>query len=124
MTKRTLVVTVGSVAEIEEKSQTTMAQNLEEDPPSGDDQRRIAFESTEELCRVFSPDALGLLRTISQERPETLCEAARLLDRDNEAVLQDLARLERYEVIEYDRTGQSERPVVLYDDIQIHLGPA
>jgi predicted transcriptional regulator len=124
MTKRTLVVTVGSVVDIKQNSHTSMAQDLEEDPPNGDAQRRIAFEGADELCRVFSPDALELLRTITRERPETVCEAARLLDRDTEAISQDLARLERYEVIDYDRTGQSERPVVLYDDIQIHLGPA
>jgi predicted transcriptional regulator len=123
MTKRTLVVTVGSVAEIKENSYTSMAQALEEDPPSGDDQRRIAFESADELRRVFSSQAIDLLRTIRQEEPESTREAAQLVDRDVESVSEDLARFEEYEVIEYETDGESERPVVLFDNIQLHLAP-
>jgi predicted transcriptional regulator len=123
MTKRTLVVTVGSVAEIKENSYTSMAQALEEDPPSGDDQRRIAFESADELRRVFSSQAIDLLRTIRQEEPESTREAAQLVDRDVESVSEDLARFEEYEVIDYEADDESERPVVLFDNIQLHLAP-
>jgi predicted transcriptional regulator len=122
MTQQTLVVTVGTLDDVEERAQTAIAQALADDPPAEEGERRITFESTDELGRVFSPRAIDLLRTITRERPESMREAARLVDRDIKDVSRNLDRLEEYGVIQYDSDGQSKRPVVPYDDIQIDLG--
>lgn len=122
MTQQTLVVTVGALDDVEERAQAAIAQALADDPPTEEGPRRITFESTDELGRVFSPRAIDLIRTIAREEPESMREAARLVDRDIKDVSRNLARLEEYGVIEYEEDGQSKRPVVPYDDIQIDLG--
>lgn len=122
MTQQTLVVTVGSLDDVEERAQTAIAQALADDSPTEEGPRRITFESTDELGRVFSPRAIDLIRTVAREEPESMREAARLVDRDIKDVSRNLARLEEYDVIQYEEDGQSKRPVVPYDDIQIDLG--
>ncbi|MEZ3117578.1 transcriptional regulator [Halobaculum sp. MBLA0147] len=122
MTQRTLVVTVGTIEDVEERAQTAFERALEDEPPVEEGPRRITFESTDELGRVFSPRAIDLLRTIAREDPASIREAARLIDRDIRDVSRNLDRLEEYDVIEYDSDGRSKRPVVPYDDIQIDLG--
>jgi predicted transcriptional regulator len=121
MTQHRLVVTVGSFNDVEERAQAAIAQALSDDLPTEEGPRRITFENTDELRRVLSPRAIDLIRTIAREEPESMREAARLVDRDIKDVSRNLDRLEKYDVIQYESNGQSKRPVVPYDNIQIDL---
>ncbi|QZP36817.1 transcriptional regulator [Halobaculum magnesiiphilum] len=122
MTRTTLIVTVGSLADVEARSRDAMERALSGDEPSADAPRRITFETADELARVFSPRAIELLRTIASEEPGSMREAARLVGRDIKDVSRNLDRLAEYDVIEFVEEGRSKRPVVPYDDIRIDLG--
>ncbi|UIP00426.1 transcriptional regulator [Halobaculum sp. CBA1158] len=122
MTRTTLIVTVGSLADVETRSHDAMERALSGDELNGDAPRRITFETADELVRVFSPRAIELLRTIASEEPGSMREAARLVDRDIKDVSRNLDRLAEYDVIEFVEEGRSKRPVVPYDDIRIDLG--
>lgn len=119
---KTLIVTVGTLDDVEARSREAMAKALSEEEPSEEAPRRLTFEDTDELARVFSPRSIDLLRTLVREKPGSMREAARLVDRDIKSVARNLEQLTRYDIVEFVEDGQAKRPVVPYDDIQINLG--
>lgn len=118
----TLIVTVGTLDDVESRSREAMAQALSGDHPDEDAPRRLTFEDTNELARVFSPRSIDLLRALVREEPDSMREAARLVDRDIKSVSRNLEKLAEYDVVEFVEEGRSKRPVVPYDDIRIDLG--
>jgi predicted transcriptional regulator len=119
---RTLLVTVGTLDEVESRTREAMDRALSGGGPDEDAARRLTFEDTDELARVFSPRAIDLLRAIVREEPDSMRAAARLVDRDIKDVSRNLERLAEYDVVEFVEEGRSKRPVVPYDDIRIDLG--
>lgn len=79
------------------------------------------FHDPDELHRVTRPKNLELLRTIARERPGSIREAARLVDRDVRQVHRNLAELEELGLIEFEDEGRSKRPTVWYDEIAVEL---
>jgi len=67
------------------------------------------------------PTTVELLRTITREEPESIREAARLVDRDVRQVHDNLWELGQLGVVEFDRGGRAHRPVVPYDRIEVAL---
>lgn len=118
----TLIVTVGTLDDVESRSREAMAQALSGDHSDENAPRRLTFEDTDELARVFSPRSIDLLRALVREEPGSMREAARLVDRDIKSVSRNLEQLAEYDVVEFVEEGQSKRPVVPYDDIRIDLG--
>jgi predicted transcriptional regulator len=80
----------------------------------------LNFESESELARLFSPPNLALLRAIRQHEPESMREAAEIVDRDFKQVHHNLTELSELGVIELVDGGRSKRPVTQYDDIEVH----
>ena len=70
---------------------------------------------------MFTPRAIDLVQAIAQEEPESMREAARLVDRDIKQVSENLGRLAEYDVVEFVDDGRAKRPVVPYDEIDIQL---
>ncbi|WP_231185039.1 hypothetical protein [Haladaptatus sp. DYF46] len=81
----------------------------------------LTFENEADLARLVSETNLKLLRTINEHEPESIRQVAELVDRDYRDVHRNLTELEALHVIEFVEEGQSRRPVVRYDDIEIYI---
>ncbi|WP_438266780.1 HVO_A0114 family putative DNA-binding protein [Haloarchaeobius salinus] len=64
---------------------------------------------------------MELLRAIVQHEPTSICETARLVDRDVSQVHRNLIELEELHLIDLVEEGGAKRPVVWYDAIVINL---
>lgn len=80
----------------------------------------LNFESESELARLLSPANLALLRAIRQHEPESMRDAAEIVDRDFKQVHRNLTELSELDVIDLVDDGRSKRPVTQYDDIEVH----
>jgi len=117
----TLIITVDSLANVEARSRDAFAKALDGEMPEEDAERRLSFADTDEFSRVLSPRAIDLLRTIARDEPESMREAARLVERDIKDVSRNLERLAEYGIVEFVEEGRSKRPVVPFDDIEVRL---
>lgn len=79
------------------------------------------FHDSDQLHQVTRPKNLELLRTIAREEPAGIRETARLVDRDVRQVHRNLTELEELGLIEFETVGQSKRPSVWYDTIEVDL---
>jgi predicted transcriptional regulator len=79
------------------------------------------FQEIEDLHTVTRPTNLTLLRTIAAEQPTSIRETARLVSRDVRQVHRNLEELEALGVIDFEETGQTKRPTVWYDTIEVDL---
>ena len=117
----TLIVTVESLGAVEERTSEAFEQALADETGAEDAPRRLSFETTDQMAQVFTPRALDLLQAIAEREPASIREAARLVDRDVKQVSGNLDRLEEYGVVEFVEDGRAKRPVVPYDEVDIHL---
>lgn len=79
------------------------------------------YHDPEDLHRVTRPKNLELLRAIARERPEGIRATARLVGRDVRQVHRNLEELADLGLVEFEENGQSKRPTVWYDEIDIQL---
>lgn len=86
-----------------------------------EDRNVLSLQDEADLQRLFSDKNLELLRTIRQQEPSSMREAARMVDRDIKDVSQNLNELEALNVVEFVQEGRSKRPVVYYDEFDIHV---
>lgn len=88
-----------------------------------DDQPVLDFDSYRTLSRLFSDRNLELLAAISREGPESIREAARLVDRDYREVHRNLSELADLGLIHFEggEPGKAKRPVVEYDEIEVAI---
>jgi predicted transcriptional regulator len=121
MTQNTLIVTVESIGTVQQRTSDAFEQALAGDAPDEDAPRRLSFETTDQLAQVFTPRAIDLLKTIAQEEPASIREAARLVDRDIKQVSENLERLEAHDIVKFVDEGRAKRPIVPYDEIDIQL---
>jgi predicted transcriptional regulator len=118
---RTLHVYVGEANRLREQTKD-MLRSIED----GEDVEDIGhthvlnFESESELARLLSPTNLELLRAIRQHEPESMRDAADIVDRDFKDVHRNLTELSELGVIDLVNDGRSKRPVAQYDDIEVH----
>lgn len=81
----------------------------------------VVLSRERDLNRLLSPKNVELLRIIARERPTSIRETARLVDRDVRQVHDNLGGLERLNLIYFETDGRAKRPVVWYDDIDVEL---
>jgi predicted transcriptional regulator len=79
------------------------------------------YRDEENLHRVTRPKNLELLRTLASERPESIRETARLVERDVRQVHRNLNELEDLGLVEFEEDGRSKQPTVWYDEITVEL---
>jgi PAS domain S-box-containing protein len=82
----------------------------------------LALPDLEELHRTFTPKSLELLDAAHSERPASITEAARTVDRDVKNVHTELRRLEELGVVSFVDEGRANRPVVRFDEVRIRIG--
>ncbi len=118
---RTLHVYVGEANRLRKQTKD-MLRAVEEDDEFEDvgHTHVLNFESESELARLLSPANLALLRAIRQHKPESMRDAAEIVDRDFKEVHRNLTELSELGVIDLVDDGRSKRPVTQYDDIEVH----
>ena len=85
------------------------------------DRHVLVLDDEADLQRLLSPANLELLRAIRHHEPESMREAAALVDRDFKDVHRNLTELETLNVIEFEQSGRSKRPIVRFDEIDVEL---
>jgi predicted transcriptional regulator len=81
----------------------------------------VVYDDPADVHRVTRPKSLELLRAIVQHDPDSIRETARLVDRDVSQVHRNLTELEELHLVELVNDGQSKRPSVWYEAIDIDL---
>jgi predicted transcriptional regulator len=115
----TLVVTVGSDDELHEDVGSAIRSLARGDRVDGTP--TIAFRSYDDLLSTLTPRTLDLIEAIRRAEPESINEAARVVDRDVKNVHEELGRLARLGIVYFEEEGRKKRPVVWFDELRITL---
>ena len=118
----TLTITIGRGDQLEQET-IDRIRAAEAGEELADDEPTLNFDSYRTLSRFLSDRNLELLETISRDHPESIREAARLVDRDYREVHRNLTELEDLGLIDFEGggPGKAKRPVVEYDDIEVAI---
>jgi predicted transcriptional regulator len=118
----TLKVTVGERDRLDQRTRRRI-KAAQEDDVLDDAQPVLNFGSYAELSRLLSQTNLELLEMIFEHEPESIREAAELVDRDYKQVHRNLSELEDIGVIEFEGggSGQAKKPVLAYDGLEIDI---
>jgi predicted transcriptional regulator len=119
----TLHITVGDRAQLREDT-LQFIQDAEADDLDGDDERAVLqFGSYDDLVDNLTPLRLELVEAIATDRPASMREAARLVDRDVSDVHGDLKQLDVLGLIELEEGGPGGaiQPVVPFERIEMHI---
>lgn len=81
----------------------------------------IVYHDPDDVHRITRPKNLELLRAIVQYEPTSIRETARVVERDVRQVHRNLTELADLHLIELIDEGQSKRPHIWYDTIDIDL---
>lgn len=120
MTDRTkLVVRVGAGDRTRREARERI-RALERDEDV-EDRYVLVLEDETELHRLLSPANLQLLRAIREHEPESMREAADVVDRDFKEVHRNLTELEALNVVEFETDGRAKRPIVRFDEIDVEV---
>lgn len=115
----TLTVRVGDGTETREQTRERI--RAMERGETIEDRHVLVLDDEADLQRLLSPANLALLRTIRKHEPESMRETADLVGRDFKEVHRNLTELETLNVIEFEQSGRSKRPVVRFDEIDIEV---
>lgn len=118
----TLKVTVGDRTRLDQRTRRRI-KAAEEGRELDDVQPVLNFGSYAELSRLLSPKNLELLEAIAQNDPDSIREAAELVDRDYKQVHRNLSELGDIGVIEFDGggSGRAKKPKLAYDGLEIDI---
>ena len=119
----TLHITVGDREQVREDA-LQFVQAAETD--TLDDQDGAAtrqFGTYDDLVDSLTPLRLELIQAIAEHAPESMREAARLVDRDVSDVHSDLKHLETLGILELEEGGPggAMQPIVPFDRIEMHI---
>jgi predicted transcriptional regulator len=117
--ERVLQVTIQDSIDALDEEGENIADALRGEPPDGP-RRRLNFHSPEQFQEVFNATTLTLIRTIQRERPESIRELARLLDRNVSPVHSDLTKLESYGLVAFEQgDNRTKQPIVPYSCVSV-----
>lgn len=119
----TLHITVGDREQLRQDA-IQFVQDLEttdRDDQAG--QATLQFGTYDDFVSSLTPLRLDLVRAIAEETPESMREAARLVDRDVSDVHPDLKQRNVLGVLALESDGPNGaiRPVVPFDRIEVHI---
>lgn len=118
----TLRVTVGERDRLDQQTRRRI-EAAEAGEELEDAQPVLNVESYETLDRLLSPKNLELLSAIAAGEPESIREAAELVERDYKQVHRNLSELADIGVIEFegDGPGRAKQPVLAYDGLEVEV---
>lgn len=118
---RTLHVYVDGAEELRAQTKARIrAAEAHEEYPSIGHSHVLTVESEMDLARLVSPANLELLRAIRRQAPNSMREAASIVDRDFKEVHRNLTELHELGVIEFVADGRARPPRVRYDELDVH----
>lgn len=119
----TLHITVGDREQFREDVLAFVEDADAGDLEDGDDRAVLQFGSYDDLVDSLTPLRLELAQTIAKHHPESMREAARLVERDVSDVHADLKHLEVLGILELEEGGPggAMRPIVPFDRIEMHI---
>jgi len=79
----------------------------------------LSLPDEDALDRVLNPKNLELLRTTLNREPASVRELARLVGRDVKNVSTAVNELAELGVVDLEKDGRANRPVVWYDEIEV-----
>jgi predicted transcriptional regulator len=82
-----------------------------------------SVESAEVLLRLLTPENRDLLKTIRDERPQSVADLARLTHRASPNLLRTLAKLEAAGLIEMRSEGKRRIPVSIARKLRLEIDP-
>ena len=119
----TLHITVGDREQLRQDA-LQFVQDIEaDDLDSRNGHATLQFGTYDDFVDSLTPLRLELIRAIAAETPESMREAARLVDRDVSDVHSDLRQLEVLGILALEAGGPSGaiQPVVPFDRIEVHI---
>jgi predicted transcriptional regulator len=119
----TLHITVGDREQLREDA-LQFVQAAETDTLDDQDgTATLQFGTYDDLVDSLTPLRLDLIQAIAEHAPESMREAARLVDRDVSDVHSDLKHLETLGILELKEGGPggAMQPIVPFDRIEMHI---
>lgn len=119
----TLHITVGERERVREDTLQFVDAGESGELSADDGKAILQFGTYGDLVDSLTPLRLELIRAIAEQSPESMREAARLVDRDVSDVHADLKGLEVLGVLELEEgtPGGAIRPVVPFERIEMHI---
>lgn len=96
-------------------------EKVKEGEISEDEPQKIVARNTDDIGKILTRERIRLLHTIRTNKPESISELARMLDRKESNVHNDITFLEGFGLLEI-KTGKNhvkKVPVVEYDTLHI-----
>jgi len=118
----TLKITIGERDRLDQRTRERLAAARDGADLDGA-QPVLNFGSYAELSRLLSPTNLELLEVVAEHEPESIREAADLVDRDYKQVHRNLSELDDIGVIEFEGggPGRAKKPSLAYDGLEIDI---
>ena len=119
----TLHITVGDREQLHEDA-LQFVQDVEDDDLDDQDRKAmLQFGTYDDFVDSLTPLRLALIRAIAEKAPESMREAARLVERDVSDVHSDLKQLEVLGILTLEAGGPSGaiQPIVPFDRIEVHI---
>jgi predicted transcriptional regulator len=119
----TLHITVGDREQLRQDTLQFVQDSDADDLDSQDGKATLQFGTYDDFVDSLTPLRLELIRAIAEETPESMREAARLVDRDVSDVHSDLKQLDVLGILTLEAGGPSGaiQPVVPFDRIEVHI---
>lgn len=119
----TLHITVGDREQLREDALGFVTTAEADDFGDREGKATLQFGSYDDLVDSLTPLRLELIQAIAEHAPESMREAARLVDRDVSDVHADLKQLEVLGILELEggAPGGAIQPVVPFDRIEIRI---
>ena len=85
----------------------------------------IVLRTYEDLTKILTKERIRMLRMIHSEKPKSISDLAKLLNRDRRNVLADLNYLEGFGLVEIEETEKekiyTKIPIVNFDELLVRL---
>ncbi|EMA72729.1 HVO_A0114 family putative DNA-binding protein [Halorubrum distributum] len=119
----TLHITVGDREQLREDALQFVQDVEADDLDEQDGKATLQFGTYDDFVDSLTPLRLELIQAIAEEAPESMREAARLVERDVSDVHSDLKQLEVLGILTLEEGGPSGaiQPVVPFDRIEVHI---
>ena len=119
----TLHITVGDREQTRQNALQFVQDVEAEDLDDQDGKATLQFGTYDDFVDSLTPLRLELIRAIAEKAPESMREAARLVERDVSDVHSDLKQLEVLGILTLEAGGPSGaiQPIVPFDRIEVHI---
>ncbi|TSD08538.1 transcriptional regulator [Haloglomus irregulare] len=119
----TLHITVGDREQTRQDALQFVQDVEAEDLDDRDGKATLQFGTYDDFVDSLTPLRLKLIRAIAEKAPESMREAARLVERDVSDVHSDLKQLEVLGILTLEAGGPSGaiQPIVPFDRIEVHI---